>query len=279
MPTNSHLSALFASRPIILVVEDRVAEEYLYAAWGVDRQYFAIVAAGGHQTVTGVVTEARKHGYANVFGTRDRDFGNDNLAQWPAPQDHMYTCPRHEMENYLLDWPALAGCALNSMHSHSLAQIQTKANEEAQKQPWWLACRKRLRWMQSHHGDGFPKAPKIPHITGYQEAFEYITQCVWFGDLQNRTTAILDQADLQQELHAGHTQYTNDLNNGDWVQTFSGKEVFRQLRSHIYGVPKTVSPEPDVDLAKSVGQWQYDNNAVPQDIVDLKNALKTCVGV
>lgn len=100
-----------------------------------------------------------------------------------------------------------------------------------------------------------------------------------FQSLQERTDAALDSNALTDELTKAHAAYNRDLANGDWKTSFSGKEVFRVLVSRIHGVPPAVSHEADVDLAKSVGRWQYANSAVPAEIDELKAALMRPVGL
>jgi len=133
--------------------------------------------------------------------------------------------------------------------------------------------------MQELHGKDFPTAPGVDVISSYQEAFDHVEQSVWCGDLQNRTTQILDQTTLQQELTQAHTVYDQNLQSGQWLSTFSGKEIFRHLLSRIYDVDRSVSREADVDLAISVGDWQRENGHIPKELNDLKQAIKTRVGI
>ena len=279
MPTNSHLSALFVSRPIVLVVEDRVVEEYLYAAWGPERQNFAIVAAGGHDTVKGVVTDAHKHNHTNVFGLRDRDFTADNYATWATMEGHMYVLPRHEVENYLLHWDALEGCDLNYQFSRTSGQIRARAEQEAMTQTWWLACRRHLDSLHVRHTDGFPETPPIVSVTDLPTARNVIAQSPWFQNVEANANATATVTNLDADLGSSHTSYTAQLAADTWVETFSGKEVFTAIRGYIYNFGHKHGVEPDVDLAQSVGKWQAWNNAVPQEVTDLRNALKNRVGV
>ncbi len=272
----SDLSPILEKTPIVLVVEDRLTKEYLYSVWKPEQKPFTIIAAGGHQVVKGLVTDLRKHDPGNdrVFGLIDTDFGQPNIATWNNPETCIFRTSYHEVENCLLDWSALAGCELNKRHSHNVAAIEGWAVEQAQKQPWWLACRKRLRTMQELHGKNFPTAPGVDAIASYQQAFDHVAQSAWCQDLQNRTTQILDQNTLQQELNQAHTEYNQDLQSDQWRRTFSGKEIFRHLLSRIYDVTHSKSREADVDLAISVGDWQRENGKIPQELIDLKQVMK-----
>lgn len=147
MTKTSDLQPFLSQKPIVLIVEDRMTKQYLIHAWGADELFFNILAAGGNRTVRGVVEDLRKHGHENVFGLVDRDFGEDNVAKWPNPGGPPVFRPSfHELENFLLNWPALAGCDLNQNRPtpRTAQEIEKTANAEAKKQPWWLAWRKCL---------------------------------------------------------------------------------------------------------------------------------------
>lgn len=282
MVTSSGQQPVLVERKIVLLVEDRVTRGYLAEAWGPDQQFFNIRAVGGSSTVKGMVEELRSDRQANVFGFVDRDFGKTNGAIWNASNGPVVFRPTfHEIENVLLDWPALAGCEINQSrrHPHLPGDLEQTAVAEARKQPWWLACRNCLSAWQRDLGEPFPKAPKLAEMTGFQPAFDHLAESPWLQSLQQRTDAALDRIALAEKLTAAHAAYNRDLANGDWKTTFSGKEVFRVLASRIYGVPPSVSREPDVDLAKSVGRWQYANSAVPAEIDQLKAALMRRVGL
>jgi hypothetical protein len=283
VPKTSDLASILSQKPIVLIVEDRITKEYLYTVWGADQQYFNILTSGGHEVVKGVVTDFRKHGHDTVFGLVDRDFGTDNVARWSAtdsPPDVFQ--PRfHELENILLDWDALAGCGLNLRRKNpsSAVDIGGWARAEATKQTWWLACRKCLSELQQSHSEDFPSVPSMGALIDFQSARTCITGSIWFNDLHARTGRILNTTELDRMLMEAHREYLNDLNTGGWTLTFSGKEIYKYILSRINGVPRTPTAEPDVDLAKSVGEWQLANSAVPKEIDDLKSVLKSRVGL
>jgi hypothetical protein len=85
---------------------------------------------------------------------------------------------------------------------------------------------------------GFPGMPPIAEIDAFQPAFDHIQSCDWQQSLQATTTGMLDATALESELRAAHQVYDQDLANGNWQQSFSGKEIFRVLVSRIYDVPR-----------------------------------------
>lgn len=278
----SDLQPFLSQKPIVLIVEDRMTKEYLIQAWGPDEQFFNILATGGSNTVKGVVVDLRRHGSKAVFGLVDRDFGEANVVDWSRPNDPpiIFRPSFHELENVLLDWPALAGCDLNQRRTspRTAQEIQQTATDEAKKQPWWLACRKCLGSHQQLMGKDFPNKPKLSDMHGFQPAFDHIANSAWQSDLAARTAQILNKTDLKTALRDAHRQYDQDLTDDRWVQTYSGKEIFNVLLSRIHDVPKTPTSEPDVDLAKSVAKWQFEHSAVPEEIDALRQVLKQRVG-
>jgi hypothetical protein len=282
MRTTSDLQPFLSQKPIVLVVEDRVTKVYLAEAWGADEQFFNILTVGGSKTVEGVVEDLRKHRHNNVFGFVDRDFGDTNYDRWSLNGEHeVLRASFHEIENVLLDWPALAGCEINQSRrrAKSLAYIEETAMIEARRQPWWLACRRCLASWQRNLCQGFPTAPKLADVTDLGAAFRHLAGSNWLGSLRERTQETLDREALQAELREAHAAYERDLASDNWKASFSGKEVFHVLVSRIHDVPRSVSREADVDLAKSVGRWQYENSAVPAEIEQLKAALMGRVGL
>jgi hypothetical protein len=111
MNVASHLAAIYTA-PLVLWVEDPLTRDYLDAIWTDPDIRFLI--AGGNESIPTVVEGARSDGHAHVFGFIDRDFRTSNRARWanPASRVSVFIPEAHEVENYLLDVDALAGCAL-----------------------------------------------------------------------------------------------------------------------------------------------------------------------
>jgi hypothetical protein len=65
------------------------------------------------------------------------------------------------------------------------------------------------------------------------------------------------------------------LQSNDWLREFPGKELFRGLRGWLYTAPDRFAPPTvlDSDLAKSIGQWQVENSAIPAVLTELLQAL------
>ncbi|OQY60141.1 MAG: hypothetical protein B6245_02950 [Desulfobacteraceae bacterium 4572_88] len=71
---------------------------------------FQILIAGSAENLISVVNDLQKNGYGHVFGFTDRDFRKTNRTSWNNPDMLIYKPDHFEIENYLLEWEALAGC-------------------------------------------------------------------------------------------------------------------------------------------------------------------------
>ena len=126
---------------IIVWVEDALTESYLNRLW--DDNQIRILVAGSGPTVEAATTDARRAGLKSVFGVRDRDFGRTNFGMWTdyGKEIRVFRLPRHEMENYLLDWAALAGCTENR-RGKKADDIETEVKKHAASLDWWLATKR-----------------------------------------------------------------------------------------------------------------------------------------
>src|SRR4051812_5537214 len=97
-----------ATAMIGLIVEDPLTRDYLGAVWANPIEV-AFVLGGGNEGVRAIVKSFEEEGIPNVFGVTDRDFRPSNHADWfnPARTFRTFVLPVHEVENYLLDAPAL----------------------------------------------------------------------------------------------------------------------------------------------------------------------------
>jgi hypothetical protein len=263
--------------PINVWVEDVLTREYLHGVWGDPNVRFLIAAS--NEGISRVVEDARASGLRNVFGVADRDFARSNMADWndPAKDPRRFIPPVHEMENYLLDAEALAETAVNN-EKKSRAEIEGRMKERAGQLAWWMACRHVLWRIRSLCLDGFPAHPKSADISERASAVNYIVTNPWYARFPAGASDIGDAAKIEDWLAEAHAQYEQDLQTGAWRQTFSGKEIFRDVRTFVYHPKKSASPaQHDVDVAKTIAAWQLANDRIPPDLVNLLKSLRARV--
>lgn len=279
----TNLDILLSSRHIVLWVEDTLTREYLRRVWQPDDLLFQILIAGSIDNVTAAVRDLQENGYGHVFGFTDRDFRSSNRSQWndPSPNMYIYRPDRLEMENYLLDWVALAECDENkNRYNRSPEVIQNRVTQYAQNMLWWMACRQVIYHCHERLTGHFPEHPKVMDINSFLDAKTYIkTTRGWWNRFPEHAAYIQNPDNLTSDLHDACSKNQNDLNDGTWVKNFSGKEIFRMIRGFLFNRRYDSNEVMDTDLAKSVADWQIENDAVPVEIMELKKSIMNRVGL
>ncbi|MGP0063676.1 MAG: hypothetical protein ACLQGP_08785 [Isosphaeraceae bacterium] len=262
--------------PINLWVEDQLTRAYLDAVWNSPDVGFLI--GGGNEGVLGIVNDAEKAGYPNVFAVIDRDFRQSNRSSWmdPAKTSRRFILSVHEIENHLLDPTALAACRFNN-RGKTAAEIETMMTTAAGRLGWWAACRDVVAELRKRFREGFLNDPTCAVSCG-DEARDHICQSPWFQKLAQET-ARTTEADIHRLLSDAHVRANQSLSDGRWKTEFAGKEILRDVGSRIcdhtsFPRHSTTSTPFDEDLAKEVGAWQRANKAVPADLTDLLAALQ-----
>ncbi|RLC12054.1 MAG: hypothetical protein DRI57_18160 [Deltaproteobacteria bacterium] len=278
----THLEKLLTDRPVVLWVEDMLTKEYLQRVWQPEDQLFQILIAGSTENVIAVVHDLQKSGYGHVFGFTDRDFRESNRSRWNSPtQDMRIYRPDHfEIENYLLDWKALAGCHENiNRHSKARTMIEERATQYADGMLWWMACRQALSDIHKRLVEHFPTHPKVCDIKSIQNAENHIiTNHNWWNDFPANSADIQSLNYLRNNLQTAYNGNQGDLNNGSWKVNFSGKEIFRSVRGFLFNESYASAEVMDTDLAKSVADWQI-NNKVPPELIELRDSIRTRLNV
>ena len=255
-------------------VEDALASEYLCDCWNVST--ISCRPGGSCESIAVMVHDAATRHEANVFGVVDRDFRESNAAQWTdLTQDiRCFVLPAHEIENYLLDAEALAGCDANNQ-GRSQAAIEARMQARAQQLVWWMACRHTIKRIDGLCTGGFLDTPSPGAIVDLASAASHITGHAWFAKFPADSAQIVAAGNVANWVNQAHAFYATDLAGDAWKISFSGKEVFRDAHGFIYRPPKkATSPNYDVDVAKSVARWQVAQNRIPADITNLLAALQ-----
>jgi hypothetical protein len=277
MRLGTSLPALY-SAPLILWVEDPVVRDYLSSVWTDADLRFLI--AGGNAGISPVVRSARQEGHTHVYGFVDRDFRTSNRPNWsnPASDLTVFVPDAHEIENYLLDPAALAGCSLNTGGQNAVA-IEARLVQRASELTWWMACRAVLAELRQPVIDGFPRHPGPPLVTNLATAEAHICNSPWHIALPAQVAAITTPGYVAHRLQHFQDLMQQSVTAGDWKRDFSGKELFRNIRDWVYRGGTAGSSARDSDLAKSVGTWQRDHGAVPTELTELRSAIRSRAGL
>ncbi len=275
------MSAFYRPDRIHLWVEDSVTREYLGACWNDSDIVFHI--AGGNQGVDAILKDAQDQGFVTVFGFVDQDFGPTNRGDWrnPAKTFRRFVSGAHEVENYLLDTEALAGCNLNT-DRRTPAQITQRFEQRAAELVWWTACRRVIKQLRAEFCQGFVTHPKCPDVTDLQTAQGWIVTQDWFKQIKARANLVSTPGEIAQRLNVAYRDADTELKDGRWRTSFSGKELFRHARDYVYTkhpAPTASATDLDADVARSVAQWQVASNRVPAEVTELRMALRDRLGI
>ena len=207
----------------LLLVEDERTRAVVTECWSRDAAARRIVVrpVGGRIGVEGLVRASREQGRKHVFGLVDRDFG-DAGAQGPV-----FHTGWHEFENHLLDFDGLAALHERESATALTARAETRARELVA----WMAVRRTLHETKT----ALPATPPDPR---HDEGVDLTAAQRWFD-------ARPYPEDIEREIHRTWTRHylketclpkhlgdcENELNNGSWIETFSGKELFEHLAS------------------------------------------------
>lgn len=276
MTSVSHLNALYSAAPIVLWVEDAVTRDYLKKGWG-DPSEIEFLVAGGNEAIPPTVQAAVREGITHVYGVVDRDFSNSNISGWSNPDLRVFRLPRHEIENYCLDSVAIQGCGLNN-RKRDQTQVNAELLRLANLQPSWLACRRVLWRMRADIQQDFPSHPNIVDVSTTLQAEQHSVNSSWYTQLTTRSSQWAQPTTVRNELLAAEADHLAAIGSGAWLGEFSGKEIFRQIRSFVYQPPQNPGSR-DSDFAKSIGDWQFSNNQLPPDLNQLRSALRVRVGL
>lgn len=265
--------------PLSVWVEDQVTHDVLKELWA-GAQINVLVASG--KLGVSYMTRSRPDGVqGQVFGIVDRDFDEDNQAKWLSKDVTVLSLPVHELENLLLDFEVLHQlCGTESPN-----EIEQRAKTYAEKRLYFMACKAVLRTMQNVLGSDFPADPPQT-IASIEAAAQHLANTNYWTKHAAKWNQWNNPDHRWQALVAEETRLSADLQSGAWLQTFSGKELFRYLRG---SVPKLHTPKMpslstgrvnhDLDLAKRIAAKMVELDRIPPVITELKRVLRTKAGL
>lgn len=255
----------------MLVVEDEYTRIYLRELW--QDPSIGYVVANSKEAVGAVVDALRADGLDHVFGVRDRDFGPTNHSAWSAKTTRVFTLPAHEIENYSLDFDALAQIRLNSRRMPA-TDIKKLVYATASSMIWWMACRKLLSDLDFQILDGFPGHPTVSSISDKKDAENFLSTNPWLSNLSTRMSKFTLK-ELTALLESAYAEKLYELKKGHWVHSFSGKELLAQARNQLFVSSKGVTVQT-TDWALEVARW-HNQQGIPQHLQDLYDALMNIV--
>jgi hypothetical protein len=163
--------------------------------------------------------------------------------------------------------------------------VLARLRARGRKLGWWLACRQVIAEFRELFFGDFPAHPGCAGIATKDQAKKHIVENSWYTSLQQRSSALSDDREVDRKLVDANAAIRTALNskNNDWLRMFPGKELYRDLCGWIYTPPKGHPPPTksirESDLAKAVARWQVANRKIPDELVKLHQALRQRVGI
>jgi hypothetical protein len=271
----AHISALYKDKLFHLWVEDEDTRTYLEEVWA-DPE-IGLLVAGGSENLGAVVHAARNDDLPHVFGYRDRDFGRPNRASWNDPAIEIFVSDVHEVENLLLDGGAMAGCELNTTAKNAV-DLENEMIALAGQLDWWMSCRHTIVSLRDAVTADFITHPSRADVRSRGEALAAITTQSWWTRVLPGIPGATAYARVEAELVQRQIEYSGMIASGEWRTRFSGKEIFREMRTHVWTKKQRPDPEGRLDFIKAIARTQRDYHTVPQEIVELRVALRARFG-
>lgn len=259
--------------PLSVWVEDQLTHDVLTQLWA--NAQINVLVTGGTQGVHHMIRSLPARVRRKVYGVVDRDFDEDNQARWLLEDCKILRIPAHELENLLLDFEILS--VLSGVES--AAQIEQRAKAHAEKLLFFMATKAVLRQMQADLGSEFPTDPS-PAPDSMETAAQYLDQVSYWQRHESEWTKWRTPALREAALESEVKRLSTDLQTQSWLQTFSGKELFRYLRSNVAKLdtapvrPPNPSPtDRDVTLANRIATKMIELQRIPPVITELRRVL------
>jgi hypothetical protein len=230
----------------LLLVEDTRTREVVTACWSGDPTARRIVvrAVGGREGVTSLVRAAREQKRNTVYGLIDRDFATATTA---APG--LFYTAWHEFENHLLDFEGLSALHLD----RNAAELTALAEAFARSAIAWMAVRHTLHEAKAALL-ATPGDPTLPEVTDLATAERWLAATGYPETMARAIGKTWTCNYLQTHRLLYHFARCEDqVARGEWLQTFSGKEIFEHVVHR--GGWRHRDNDPDVVASLLARRW------------------------
>lgn len=269
--------------PCTLWVEDDLTRVVLTDFWG-DQQIRVLSAAGKdgvHHLVNAAPPELRGK---SVIGLVDRDLAPNYPSEWEDRGGGILRTSTHEFENLLLDFDVLS--ALSGRETTPAAAIQDVAREFAKRIKWWMVCKRVLDELCRDMSAYFPGDPPIPNATALMDrdaAMKHIRASKYWSEHKTLLRTWDSERYVERKIDEWVLTYDGHLTTDEWLRSFSGKEIFRYVRSEVKGLSKLAhgktETQNDEDLGKRIAgllRGRFNNTSPTARLFkDLRAMLRT----
>ena len=275
------LYALYRGNAIVWV-EDPLTYSVLTELWR--DPDLNVVVTQGKPGVLHMVRANPETDRLRVYGIVDRDFDDDDEPRWREPSHRVLRLPAHELENLLLDFDVLGVLAKGT----GAPEIRALAHAHASASCWWMVHKAVLREMQRDLGAGFPReAPTGGTLRDAADVEHALRDSPYWREHRAALTLWGAQSTrLHDRIEAWGLRLQADLAGDGWTLSFSGKEIFRYLRSNVRGLdeapkrpPNPTGADRDLDLGKRVARQMNEMARVPPKLTELRHVIRAKAGI
>ncbi len=138
----------------------------------------------------------------------------------------------------------------------SASEIEAEARSFAASLKWWMACKTALHELEGRSGAGFPKDPPPPPDpaapTTPETAAAHITGSRFWKE-HDQFVKDRSRGYIERRIGEIGADYEQHLGSDEWVQTFSGKEMLRHLRTKLAGLRDRARGATPTQIDESLG--------------------------
>jgi hypothetical protein len=275
---SSFLNSIYKNRPINLWVEDEPTRAYFAHVW--QDNDIELLLAGSADHIQSVVHDS---GQRNVFGYRSRGFDleSSNGDAWQNdPSIRILVSSAFDAVNFLLDEDAIAVSIFNTAESSALA-IAADMQRLASGLSWWMACRSVVASLSRQANLGFMRSPDRGRVADKTSALSWIISSSWTANVAPAVPSLVTPAAIEDRLTNEGQRFSAMTSTSQWKLEFSGKEILLDLVSLVWtNIPRKMKSVAILsDFAKTVAHKQRKLGTIPQEVIDLRAALRRRVGL
>lgn len=255
-----------------LFVEDNFTRECFLTLFPSCQNWLTITVVGDSHAVDKVVRywSIVIPDDKQVFGFIDRDFSCQSNGDWKGYDQRVFVMSRHEMENYLLNFQAVVELLPNGKRHFTEERLAEELQSKMRPLTWRWACCKALTTIHRAIGMNFPKQHQASHVCNEEDAVLFILEHEWTQSIATVIDFQLAETQVKSYVNEFRSSFETDLENGDWLKTFPGKEMFKHLCQMIFA---NASAACQLDYAKQICTWFRNNNQIPEELQKFMQAL------
>lgn len=270
---------LYDVAPCTLWVEDDLTRVVLTDFWN-DNQ-IRVLSAAGKDGVQHLVNAAPHHlRGSSVVGLVDRDLAPEYPEGWEEAGGAILHTNVHEFENLLLDFDVLS--ALSGRQPKPAAEIKDIARKFAERIRWWMVCKRVLHELSHELSAYFPSDPPVPNASALMDrdaAVEHLRGSKYWKEHQAVLRTWSPPSYIERKIDEWGNTYGEHLSSGEWLRSFSGKEIFRHVRSEVKGLARLAAgkteAQNDEDLGKRIARLLRDRFKSTSRTAKVLGSLRT----